>query len=166
MDGVLNHNGPLQPVPVANKANRMNNSSIAGGIFGEGASAAPADCKVHRTNQSSVEGGIFCADPMVRQSRPTLTPRGTVGTEIFGGQNAGWASADAPKPRLDPTKCEAAGAKRADESVAVERPMSARSDPNRSSIDGGIFGHAGSSRGQSGGRADPNRSSVPGGIFG
>ena len=41
---------------------------------------------------------------------------------------------------------------------------SARSDPNRSSIQGGIFGTGDMM--QSKVRADPNRSSIQGGIFG
>ena len=92
-----------------------------------------------------------------------MTPRGNIGNDIFGGHNAGWAKADVPKMRLDPDKMLVAGVKLASDE---ERPTTARNDPNKSSIEGGIFGRSGPAHAAAGSRADPNRSSIPGGIFG
>ena len=84
----------------------------------------------------------------------------SVGQTLFGSGE--WSKPDAPKPRLDPNLQAAAGAMK---EASPERPMTARSNPNKSSIEGGIFGS---------GPADAarpvlrnrNASSVAGGIFG
>jgi len=54
-----------------------------------------------------------------------------------------------------------------DENGAPLQPLpSARSNPNASSIEGGIFGSAPVAKGAAVARSNPNASSIPGGIFG
>jgi len=74
-----------------------------------------------------------------------------------------------------PIKEHVAGYKPKEAPDFSQAPSAVRSDPNRSSIHGGIFGATGAPpveegegrmRSTSYARSDPNRSSVKGGIFG
>lgn len=97
--------------------------------------------------KSSIPGGLFAGQPDVENLAPP-------------GRRA--------LPRRDAAQHHVAGFK-PKESQGLPEPLgSVRSDHNRSSVEGGIFGMNSVPMGARppSARADPNRSSVQGGIFG
>jgi hypothetical protein len=96
-------------------------------------------------------------------------------TQIFGGYAHAEAPVNrAPAPKLD--NLGTAGTKSVkgsgidlswnQENAGLQPLPSARSNPNASSIDGGIFGSAPAAQGRGVSRGNPNASSIEGGIFG
>jgi len=156
---------------------RHNSSSIEGGIFGENSVRATPLPKAH-ASYSSIEGGIF-GEPAARPITPRESiTKSSIEGGVFGGQPAeaeNMIPTARAKCSMDaPSKEHVAGFKAKEAPYFEERPQSARSDPNRSSVQGGIFGaqpgepigEDGRDRATSYARSDPNRSSIKGGIFG
>lgn len=150
---------------------RHNSSSIEGGIFGENPVVQAPLPKAH-TSYSSIEGGIF-GEPGARP----ITPRDSITkSSIKGGLFGSNAEAEnkAPIARdaragVKVVKEHVAGFKKEASEPFTNPPTAARSDPNRSSVHGGIFGTTTASMAAPpvpSARADPNRSSIQGGIFG
>lgn len=141
------------PPPTAQGRQNINVSSVEGGIFGGGAQA-PAEPRVGVT-KSSIAGGIFGDQNPYAQSDPTANP-----TKQF-----------APAP-IDESKVAGAPLARGEnfslfkEGAAPLAPLpSARSNPNASSVEGGIFGPPQAHK-PTIVRSNPNASSIQGGIFG
>lgn len=157
--------------------NRSNASSVQGGIFAEPAPAPTNAAPTRNMTKSSVEGGIFGA-PQVAPP-PTASKMTASGVEggIFGGYghkepSFRFAAQPAPVPTEERPVAGAAIIKGPaltfDESApAPLQPLkSARSNPNESSIQGGIFGSAPLPHKPAVARGNPNASSIEGGIFG
>lgn len=173
---------------------RHNSSSIEGGIFGgptagqaappprardNGIFGAPVQNAPDTRNavtKSSVEGGIF-SEPMAKA--PDSARNGVTKSSIEGGIFGGYAHAEAPVNRAPAPKLDnlgTAGTKSVkgsgidlswnQENAGLQPLPSARSNPNASSIDGGIFGSAPAAQGRGVSRGNPNASSIEGGIFG
>jgi len=148
---------------------RFYSATRSTGIFAEVPITAQAAPKAH-ASYSSIEGGIFGGPA----SRP-ITPRESItksGIEggVFGGQPVN-AENELPRARAKTpvvAKEHTAGvATRKEMGVAPAPPLnSARSDPNRSSIQGGIFGAGSMAPPSPRVRSNPNQSSIQGGIFG
>jgi len=125
-----------------------------------------------RYNASSIEGGIFGvhSEDIASTERPltarsAAAVRDSVGATLFNADNA-FAQTQAPKMRLKPEDCSAAGVVKRKE---LEPTATPRLDPNASSVEGGIFYGEGSSMASA--KAPPtardsNASSIKGGIFG
>uniref|UniRef100_A0A7S3B354 Uncharacterized protein n=1 Tax=Haptolina ericina TaxID=156174 RepID=A0A7S3B354_9EUKA len=120
---------------------RYNSSSIEGGIFAEVAVTQPPPRRAHASH-SSIEGGIFGNDS---SSRP-VTPRNAITkSSIEGGVFAGQPI---EVENMIPRAVKPTAVVKEHTAGMISRPVddyseplkSARSDPNRSSIQGGIFG--------------------------
>ena len=86
---------------------------------------------------------------------------------VFGGQV--WKEKENARSRgaVPIAKDHVAGVPLKRDGEAYVAPLvSARGDPNRSSIEGGIFSHGAPTPQRNVPRGNPNRSSVEGGIFG
>ena len=154
-----------------------NISSVQGGIFG--APVAPAPDKREAVTKSSVQGGIF-AEPV--QNAPNVARTGVTNSSVEGGIFGGYNHVEAPvshAPAVPKRPVESLGVAGAinpksdavslswSEQAAPLQPLpSARSNPNASSIQGGIFGSAPLPAKANIARHDPNASSIQGGIFG
>mmetsp|Transcript_31568 Transcript_31568/g.52231 ORF Transcript_31568/g.52231 Transcript_31568/m.52231 type:complete len:139 (-) Transcript_31568:190-606(-) len=131
------------------------------------APAETARTRPFRAGESSIEGGIFggpTAVPSTRSNIQSTAPRNTVQTDLFGG-HAGWGTEEVASKRLDPSAMDAAGSKKQLGGEDARAALTERHDPNKSSINGGIFGGTANSD-QLRPKMDRNRSSIPGGIFG
>ena len=164
---------------VANVAppSNPNVSSVQGGIFG--APVAPAPDKREAVTKSSVMGGIF-AEPM--QNAPNMARNVVTNSSVEGGIFGGYNHVEAPishAPAVQKRPVESLGVAGAinpksdavslswSEEANVLQPLpSARSNPNASSIQGGIFGSTPVAAKPAMTRHDPNASSIQGGIFG
>jgi len=150
---------------------RHNSSSIEGGIFAEVPITQQQQPRAH-TNYSSIQGGIFGTDD---SSRP-VTPRNAITKSsieggVFGGQPV-------PNENMGPQRTKAVAMKPEHVAGMPARTLdtvpndyaaplnSARSDPNKSSIQGGIFGSSNQGPAKFVPRSNPNASSIEGGIFG
>lgn len=167
---------PIAPAP--DKRGAVTKSSVEGGIFSAPAHVAPNESRGGMT-RSSVQGGIFAAP---EQSRPgSAVSRGMTKSSVDGGIFGGYNHVEAPVshaprvPKLDNGSLGAAGQAQplskpvnltwSEEAAPLQPLPSARSNPNASSIQGGIFGGAMANKPQSA-RRNPNESSIQGGIFG
>ena len=144
------------PAPVAGTYQSASvKSSVEGGIFGANTAVAPEGV-ASATTKSSVAGGIFggptaAAAPEFESQLTTSSVDGG----IFGGDGS-LARPDVEKPRLDPMEQPVAGnATGAGDafaanvnvvSAAAPQPLSplhsARANPNRSNVQGGVFSTA------------------------
>ncbi len=159
----------------------MLSSSIEGGIFGE-VEVKAASPKKFCINRSSIEGGIFGNE--IAQKPGTAGSQRTdssISGGIFGGGAYETDAAAMPKPvmaKLDIEKMAiagmVAGTKTPRENFSPfdsqSQPLaplpSARSNPNVSSVEGGIFGASIPTPTKALNRIDRNKSSIKGGIFG
>ena len=115
----------------------------ASGIFGAPA-ARPVTTRESIT-KSSIDGGLFGGQPAeaenqiptARRAAPAMAKDHVAGFKVKEAREA-----SVPTPGAngrDPNRSSVQGGIFGNE-ASLERPMSARTDPNRSSIQGGIFG--------------------------
>jgi hypothetical protein len=149
---------------------QYNSSSIEGGIFAEVSVQAPVVPTSH-ASRSSIEGGIFGSAPVDRptSARNNIT-KSSLDGGLFGGAGA-YTEPDAAPSRSKPAKSalpdHIAGMTTARDEPAVNPlQQSLRVNPNRSSVEGGIFGPQAPAANKAVARVNPNTSSIPGGIFG
>lgn len=126
-------------------------SGISGGIFAEPEIKQPNSARKN-VNNSSVDGGIFggyshVEAPVVRAPKGPVAGTGAAGMAQVKGDSVEMTWDETPQAALQPL-------------------ASARSNPNRSSIQGGIFGAGPAPVKASVARSNPNASSIQGGIFG
>lgn len=141
------------PTAPANKQN-INTSSLPGGIFG-GAESAPSERRENVT-KSSVEGGIFGGNNPYAYAEPTANPTKASVSSIDTNMAAGQAM-----PEQENFSLFAGGA-----AAPLAPAPSSRFNPNRPSVEGGIFGAPPAMHKPQIQRANPNSSSIEGGIFG
>ena len=149
--------GPVA-APVASSRNHVTASGISGGIFGE-ATAQTAQAKpLNNMTKSSVEGGVFhTANAYAQPDTYPEPPR----------------SARGPKPEIDINRVAGQGTAKSEEfslfagsAAPLAEVTSFRSNPNKPSQDGGIFGAPPPMTKPGISRSNPNASSIAGGIFG
>jgi len=166
---------PAAPNPVLNS---INDSSVTGGIFGGPTSQAPPPPR------TSTVGGIFAApESQAPASQNTNMTKSSVEGGIFGGYNhveqpvvrapptprssvESMGVAGAPMPKSEGFSLFDAASKPTAPAEPLAPLNSARSNPNASSVEGGIFNSAPPPTKASIERKNPNASSIPGGIFG
>ena len=152
-----------------------NMSSVQGGIFG--APVAPAPDTRSAVTKSGIAGGIFGTDAPTAPNTGTGVTKSSVEGGIFGHhQHVEPSVSHAFVPKVPVEDLGAAGNPVAkSDSVSLtwgesDMPLqplpSARSNPNASSIAGGIFGSAPMATKPAVARQNPNASSIQGGIFG
>jgi len=150
---------------------RHNSSSIEGGIFAEVTVTQQQLPRAH-TNFSSIQGGIFGTDDAARPVTPrNAITKSSIEGGVFGGQPVANENAGLQRQKAAPVKHEHTAGMPARTIDTASReyaaPLnSARSDPNKSSIQGGIFGGSQATPAKSVPRSNPNASSIEGGIFG
>jgi len=137
---------PVQAPPPSRPTTGPHSSAGVGGIFG--AAVQEPTARREAVTKSSVDGGIFSTSSAYGQSAHDAPepPR----------------SARGPKPQVDVNRVAGQSTK-----VLAEVPSGQfRSNPNKPSIDGGIFGAPPPMSKPDIKRGNPNASSIPGGIFG
>ena len=143
------------PSAPANKQN-INTSSLPGGIFG-GSEPAQSERRENVT-KSSIEGGIFGGNNPYAYAEPTANP--TKASALTSVIDPNMAAGQA-MPTGEGFSLFAGGA-----AAPLAPAPSSRSNPNRSSVEGGIFGAPTTMHKPQIQRANPNSSSIEGGIFG
>lgn len=152
----------------------------SGGIFGAPVNAAVTS-HPGRGTKSSIEGGIFGGESAYQAPPAHVTPRLPI-EKAASGTFQPEATHATPRMPVDTAvmpDVNAAGAGMAtvksvslslawNENAApqMQAPLSARFNPNVSSIQGGIFGGDSYASRPMSARRDPNASSIQGGIFG
>lgn len=146
---------PVQQAPLPRPTTGPRSDQV-GGIFGAAIAAPPAP----RGNmtKSSIEGGIFSSESAYGQQGAYPEPP---------------RSARGPKPMIDQSRSAGQASKAPKENdifnsapLAEVGSATFRSNPNKPSIEGGIFGAPPAMSKPSIARGNPNASSIPGGIFG
>jgi hypothetical protein len=174
--GIFGEQGQAQQAPVSARGRAMTGSSIEGGIFGAGPAPAPRAQKQGITD-SSLAGGLFAepACPSVNEPRSAVTKSSVPGGIFNGSGDTAAPRQHAPKAEIDqsrvagralPQKGEAFSLFTGEGTAPLAPLPSARSNPNASSVEGGIFGPPTAQKPMGINRSNPNQPSQAGGIFG